>query len=82
MSARTIHGRGHCACGQVDPELDASEVTALLQARCCGALYLDRGAFVSLLRDWRVPMVEEYDQAAQARRSEAAWERIGEGGAA
>lgn len=69
MSAISVAGR--CVCGVENPTLEASsEEAVLLKATCCDALYLDRGTFVSLLRNWRVPLVEEYEQARQAARSE------------
>lgn len=77
-ASRLIRASGPCCCGHLNPDFEVSDVGQVLVAQCCGALYLDRGTFVSLLRDWRVPMVTEYEQAAQWQRGEASCE----GGAA
>lgn len=76
--SRVIKARGACVCGVAGPELRASEmIDGLLVAGCCGALYLDRGEFLSLIKQWReVPQVEGYDQPTQAERQAAAWARI------
>ena len=54
VTPRLIHALGRCVCGMTDPVLEVSDVVAvLLLAQCCGAVYLARGKFVSLLHGSR-----------------------------
>lgn len=59
---RLIQAKGRCICGVTDPTFEVSDiVSTLLSATCCGAMYLDRGKFISLV----------YGLAGVARREES-----------
>ena len=50
---RLIHAKGRCTCGVTDPTFEVSDiVSTLIMATCCGAMYLDRGKFISLVYGW------------------------------
>lgn len=50
---RLIQAKGRCTCGVTDPTFEVSDiVSTLLSATCCGAMYLDRGKFISLVYGW------------------------------
>lgn len=73
---RLIRAQGHCVCGHANPTFEASGmIESVLVANCCGALYLDRGPVVSLLKDWRRPP-HDAEEALKSARDGITWHEV------